>query len=274
MRREAVLSKLQILSRALVLLCFRNGIKLGELLDALKRSYVSVAEETLIREGNDVSNSRVTLMTGVHRTDVAAIRSEKDFAPRERSTASDVIGQWRYNPQFSTRAGRPRSLTVEGKESEFAELVRSVSSSVSSYTVLFELERLEMVERTKDGKIRLVSRLFVPKGDPGAVLDMLGEDAVDLFLAVEENAFVEKDQTIPHHHVKTSYENVPREHLQEIREWFMKQGSAFHERARNYLSQFDRDVSPSVKGTGRCRVSVLSSSYSTVLEPSNEDTHL
>lgn len=257
MFKETVLSSLIQLARPLVRLCIRHGIKLGELFDVVKRVYVVEAERFLQRKEESVSTSRITLMTGVHRTDVAQIRSEKKFAPRERHTASDVISQWRYDPRFSTKPGSPRPLGIEGKDSEFAELVRSVSHSVSPYTVSFELERLGMISKTKDGKVKLTTRVFVPKGDSSAILNMLAEDMDDLIVAVEENAFAKSEDLLPNHHLKTEYHNLPDQALIEIKQWCMKEGSAFHERARNFLSRFDRDLNPNLaSGTGRHRVVV------------------
>jgi len=259
MTKEILLKHIQKLARPVVGLCLRHGIKLGELIDALKRIYVSCAEESLRKEGEAVSTSRITVMTGVHRTDVASIREEGSFMPRERHTASDVINQWRYDSRFSSGRGKPRALEIEGKNSEFAELVKSVSLSVSPYTVGFELERLGLIKRGKDGKARLLTRVFVPKGDPSAVLEMLAEDAEDLFVAVEENAFESHPPELPNHHLKTEYTNVSCEALPEIRRWFMREGSALHERARNFLSKFDRDLTPQDKpSTESCRVAIAS----------------
>ena len=257
MFKEVVFSSLIQLARPLIKLCIRHGIKLGELFDVVKRVYVVEAERFLQQNNEAVSTSRITLMTGVHRTDVAQIRSEKKFAPRERHTVSDVISQWRYDPRFSSKPGSPRALGIEGKESEFAELVRSVSHSVSPYTVSFELERLGMISKTKDGKVKLITRVFVPKGDSTAILQMLAEDMDDLIVAVEENAFTTSDEKVPNHHLKTEYHNLPDQALFEIKQWCMREGSAFHERARNFLSKYDRDLNPNLPaGTGRHRVVV------------------
>ena len=244
------------MTRPIVGLCLRHGIKLGELLDAIKRVYVECAEDILKAQAEAISTSRITLMTGVHRTDVAIIREEKFFTPKEHHTASNVISQWRYHPDFCTRPGKPRILESEGKESEFALLVHSVSLSISPYTVLFELERLGMVQKIKDGRVKLLSRAFVPKGDPQSILAMLAEDAEDLYCSVEENAFTASDAEIPHHHLKTEYANIPQESYPIIKQWLMREGSAFHERARNFLSKFDRDINPNSKGTGTYRVAL------------------
>lgn len=263
MTKDLLLKALPHLVRPIVKICLKHGIKLGEVLDALKRAFVAQACMQLEQHGDAVSNSRVTLMTGVHRTDVASIRGEERFEPRQKHTASDVINQWRYDERFYSRRGKPRPLTFDSKTSEFAELVQSVSHSISPYTVAFELERLGMIQRARDGRVKLVTRVFVPKGDPKAVLSMLSEDAEDLYLAVEENAFKTND-TQPNHHLKTEYRNVPAEALSEIRSWCMREGSALHERARNFLSRYDRDINTGVSGTGSFRVALGSFS---VIEP-------
>jgi Family of unknown function (DUF6502) len=259
MRKEFVLKSLTGLARPLVRLCLRHGVKLGELIDSLKRVYVESAEADLESRHETISVSRISLMTGVHRTDVAAIRTEGKFSPRERHTASNVITQWRCDPRFCAKRGAPRPLTCEGKQSEFAELVRSVSQSISPYTVSFELERLGMVKRLKDGRMKLTTRVFVPKNDPALILEMLGEDASDLYDSVDENAFFDGDGQPPHHHLKTEFTNVPNECLPKVRHWLWREGAAFHERARNFLSRFDRDTSPEdLKGTGTNRIAVAS----------------
>jgi hypothetical protein len=266
MNKEIVLKSLTILIAPIVRLCLKHGIKLGELVDALKRVFIEQACKQLEQGGDSISNSRITLMTGVHRTDVAAIRFEPAFEPKERHTASDVINQWRYDKRFRASHGKPRPLYFDGKTSEFAELVKSVSNSVSPYTVAFELERLGMIKRSKDGRLKLVTRVYVPKGDPQAILDMLGEDANDLYQAVEQNAF-RGDHLPPNHHLKTEYRNVPLEALPEVRLWLNREGSALHERARNYLSRFDRDLNPEAVGTDTYRVAIGSFSLIEPIKP-------
>jgi hypothetical protein len=95
----------------------------------------------------------------------------------------------------------------------------------------------------------------------------LSEDAEDLYLAVEENAF-QAGETQPNHHLKTEYRNVPAEALPEIRSWCLREGSALHERARNFLSRYDRDINPAVDGTGSFRIAIGSFS---VIEPTNRE---
>ena len=81
-----------------------------------------------------------------------------------------------------------------------------------------------------------------------------------MYRAVEENVIEESE--VPNHHIKTEYDNIPEHHRETIRKWFFKSGSAFHQQARRFLSQFDRDAtSKKVSGTGTIRVAVGSFSF-------------
>ncbi len=59
---------------------------------------------------------------------------------------------------------------------------------------------------------------------------------------------------------------MPSEALEEIRRWSAREGSAFHERARNFLSKYDRDLNPKLGGTGTYRVAI--GSFSVIEETS------
>ena len=64
---------------------------------------------------------------------------------------SRVVAQWENDRRFLTQAGKPRVLSCDEDDSEFSELVRLVSKDLHPGTVLFELERSGIVERSKRG---------------------------------------------------------------------------------------------------------------------------
>jgi hypothetical protein len=154
--------------------------------------------------------------------------------------------QWQHSTLFTTKAGKPRVLGCEGRDSEFANLVASVNGGdISGYAVLFEMERRGIVER-KNGMIKLAWRDFSPSDDTKEQLQQWGEDTVDLAAAVEENVFGSHE--VKNHHLKTVFDNIAVEHLPEVQQWLMQEGSLFHKRARQFLSQHDIDLAPELKG--------------------------
>lgn len=224
--------------------CLRNSIKLQDVVESAKIAFIRCAEAELKRGSLDASVSRLSVMTGVHRRDVT--RLFKENLPKESTNIiTRVIGQWQEDKRFCSSSGKPRVLEVEGDPSEFTELIRSVSTDLNPYTVLYELERLGMVEREEDGGVKLTSGMFMPKGDLKQGMLFLANDTVELMSAIEEN--LAGMQEMPNYHIKTEYDNVAQDSLPVIRAWFLKQGSAFHKKARDFLSKHDKDINPSLK---------------------------
>lgn len=243
-RDEIYHSALRAFLRPIARYCLRRSIKLQDVVEALKASLLSVAQEEMVQNEKRQTVSRLSIMTGVHRKDVIRIIDHGEERREDINLPARIIGQWRVRPEFRSISGRPKTLSIEGGGSEFAALVRSVSKELNPYTVLFELERSGAVERRGD-RLKLRSQSYEPKGDVRRSLEMLASDAEDLFEAVEENVFHAPE--LPNLHITTTYDNIAVYAVPKIREWFLKEGEAFHARAREFLSKYDRDSNTSIK---------------------------
>ena len=244
-KKDWVREFLQISLYPVLRFCVRRGVKLQQLLELIKLVFIQVANDELKRDGEKVNTSRIFVLTGVHRKDIPRLLKE----PRPKKTAQDlvrrVIGQWRHDPAFSSSPNKPRVLGVEGDTSDFFKLVTKVSSDVNPYTIRFEMERLGLIQRTPRG-VKLVSSFRdLNKSSLKELYGVLGMDLNDLFLAVEENVFETTD--IKHLHLRTEYDSIQKSALSEIKNWLLDEGSRFHRRARDFLSQFDSDLNPKVK---------------------------
>lgn len=228
----------QGLLRPVVRFALRRSMKLHDLIELMKITFVQVAAEELEQDQERSSVSRISAMTGVHRKDVTRIQeSEEPFRPSE-SIIAKVMGHWQTAHHFTTKNGKPRVLSIEGRHSEFAKLVESVNGgNLSAYAVLFEMERIGIVERTETGA-KLIWRDYAPAPAVEEALTMLSEDTEDLFTAVDENVFHRSD--IPNLHLKTEFDEIPERAIPQIRQWLLEEGSKFHARARSFLAQFDR----------------------------------
>lgn len=242
--------------RPIVRLCLRRSLQLNDVIDILKAVFVTVAKEELLLRGEPMSLSRLSVMTGVHRKDVTRLERQPSVRGEPNNLIARIMVQWQHDSRFATAAKRPRTLSAEGRESEFAALVRSVNGAdVSPYAVLHEMERLGAVER-RVKTVKLVWRDFVSGEDIRSGLEMWAADTADLGSAIEENLFGGAARA-KNLHLKTEFDNVVPEAAWEIRGWIMREGSAFHRRVREYVARFDRDLNPGLpRGDGRCRVAV------------------
>ncbi|MCI5065331.1 DUF6502 family protein [bacterium] len=253
--------RLPALLRPIARFCIGRGIKFQDFQEAAKLAFTCEAEEALQREHESVNISRLSVVTGLQRKDIKRLQSNPP-EEGEATLLAKILGQWQGDRRFSTARGKPRVLSIEGAESEFSQLVAAVSKDLKPHTVLFELERIQAVHRSERG-IKLLDGALSVTDDVLGGLEFLTEDISDLFHSVEENLF--QHLTVPHLHIRTVYDNICVSALPKIRLWILENGSAFHEAARNYISQFDKDLNPKLfHEEGGARVSVGSVSFSSL----------
>ena len=250
--------------------CLRRAVALPELLESLKKLYVRAAREELLRSNSVESASKIAAMTGVHRKDIARFAKSSEEKSNVSSPLARVMVQWKFDSRFSRPKGTPRPLSIEGRESEFANLVHSVlGGDINGYAILSEMERRGAIQR-RDGQAVLVWQDFAPIPEETKGISMLAADLEDLMLAVEENIY--HQESIPHLHLKTDYDNIAQEFLNEIRHELLREGSAFHEKINQILSKYDVDLNPALAGKpAGVRVAVGAFSFINKRPPEMDD---
>lgn len=238
--------------------CLRRSLKLQEILEASKAALIEVAEEELSALGERGTVNRLSIMTGLHRADVARLQALGEDAPGDHASnvINRLIAQWQSDKRFLTEGKKPRVLSFDGKQGDFAKLVRSISADPNPYSLLTELLRIGAVEHTSKG-IRLTTPEYIVRSDPKKSFEHLSQDCEDLISAVEENIFTHSG--VPHLHLRTEYDNIPQEFLPTIRKWLLQEGSAFHKRVGAFLSRYDRDTNKKLPRDGESARVVLGS---------------
>lgn len=255
---------LAALFRPIVRFCLHQGVRVGELEEFLRKALVEGAQSAIEEAGGEVSVSKISVITGIHRLEVGRLLAGERRPHGKHDVLNRVIGLWSQRASYRDKSGAPRSLTFQGLGSEFAALVARVSKEVSHYPLLFELERIGAIQYEGE-LVTLKTVEYTPSGDAEHGLEILGDDIAALIKTVEGNLTDRSDQ--PDLQLRTSYDNIPPEYLEEIRAWVLKRGAAFQTEVRDYISKFDRDVNPAVAAGGeRAKVSVSVFSLGRVLE--------
>jgi hypothetical protein len=243
-------------ARALVRWCLRHGARSAQVEEIFRQTFVQEAEAEIREAQGEFSVSKVSVMTGLHRTEVSRLLAGEVEPSGQHDVLNRVIGLWSTSKKLRAKDGSPRALTHEGLSSEFAALVADVSKEVTHYPILFELERIGAIEY-QGNTVKLVVQGYTPQEDAQYALDLLTLDITDLASAVEGNIVRKHPQ--PSLHLRTSFDNIDPERLPEIRAWILRKGAEFQSAVREYLASHDRDVagdeSPS---TSKARVSVTS----------------
>jgi hypothetical protein len=243
------------LFRPLVRILLRNGVSYRTFADFAKWVYVDVATKEFGIRGRKQSTSRVSVITGLSRKEVKRVRElprPDDTASVERyNRAARVIAAWRRESDFLDAEDNPAPLPLEGHGATFSELVKRFSGDMPVRAVLDELIRVGAVERLEDGRVCLLVRAYVPESSAAEKLHILGTDVGHLISTIDHNLRADPSGLLFQR--KVAYDNLPDEVLSDFRELSTKRAQALLEEFDKWLAQRDRDVTPSVKGTGRNR---------------------
>lgn len=243
----------------LVRWCLKRGIRSSQVEEILRESFVHEAQQEIQNAQGAFSVSKLSVMTGLHRTEVSRLLAGERPDRGSHDILNRVLGLWASSTRYRTAEGVPRDLTHEGLSSEFARLVAEVSKEVTHYPILFELERIGAIQYVAN-LVRLKVQEYTPRQDHQYGLNLLSLDVVDLASAIEANV-TSRDRD-PSLHLRTEYDNIDPNALPQIRRWILNQGAEFQTRAREYLAGFDRDSSGAVQeSTERARVTVTTFSY-------------
>ena len=179
----------------LAALALDRGVRLPALIDSLKLALVRAA--AAVEAGEDStpatrSDSRLAVMTGVHRKDLRRIRTTGSIVrPRSLSVVGEVFARWRSDPRFLTRRGESRVLLRQRDPTRpsFEELVATVTRDVHPRPVLDELLRLGMVrtEGRSAGRVRLLHTAYVPAADQAELVRLARDNLADHCAAVAGN---------------------------------------------------------------------------------------
>lgn len=255
---QALSAAVSRLIRPLVRILLRHGMSFNEFADLAKRAYVDVAMSEFRIPGKKQSISRTSILTGLTRKEVQRLCSasaDTDHATVERyNRAARVISGWVRDPDFTDAEGRPLALPPDDAAISFAVLVRRHSGDMPVRAVLDELLRVGAVEHLEDGRIRLVTRAYVPRTSELDKLAILGADVSDLTATIDHN--LEHGPDDPRFQRKVMYDNLPEEAIAEFRRLSSEQGQKLIEQLDRWLSRHDRDVNTGIKGSGRMRAGV------------------
>jgi len=256
--KHALLAAVLKLLQPLIRILLRNGIPFGTFADLAKHVYVKIAMEEFGLPNRKQTASRVSIITGLTRKEVSRIQGLSEIENEETieryNRAARVVSGWVRDNRFLDSSGQPAVLPVEGNGVSFSELVRHFSGDMPVRAVLDELDRVGVIDHLPDGRIRLLSRAYIPVTGEVDKLGILGTDVRDLICTIDNNITREADQRLLQR--KVSYDNLPAEILPELRQLSAQKGQVLLEELDSWLSQHDRDNNPSVSGTGRHRAGI------------------
>ncbi|HHS99738.1 MAG TPA: hypothetical protein ENK73_02680 [Thiomicrospira sp.] len=195
--KEAILTKaLTKILKPLVRLLIHQNITYVGLLNMLKKTYVEVAEESFSIEGKRMTDSRISLLTGVHRGEVKHIRTEVLNQPSEKELKAGLSAQlmsiWTGHQAYLNENNEPQALyrCAQDGSPSFEKLVLSVSKDKHPRSILDDWLHQGLVKLVvEDNKefVILTEKGYVPEADFEEKLFFAGKNIGDHLAVVAHN---------------------------------------------------------------------------------------
>jgi hypothetical protein len=194
--QTALVKAINLLCKPLIRLLIEKGVTFPQFRELMKELYVEVADESFPLDDKKPSDSRIFVLTGVHRKDVKRIRAQAEKEDSQitssASLSGEIIARWASMPDYMDDKGKPRPLLKSGKNSEagFEQLVSSVNKDVRPKVILEEWLRLNIV-RLKEDHVVLNKSAFVTNKEFKEMAYYLGHNVHDHIASCVNNILVE-----------------------------------------------------------------------------------
>jgi hypothetical protein len=215
--KTALLKILHPLVRYLI----ARGWTFPVLSEVMKVVYVAEAQTHYGEDSETVTDSRISLLTGIHRKDVKRLRSKMDQASpaiglrRDAGLAARVVATWLSSRRYLDARKRPKALPINSSDRRisFEKLVRESRADMRPNVVLEELVRVGVAEMDESNMVRLVRNAYV-SDLPRDKISYLGENVSDHLQSALHNM---TGQGMPFMERAVYYELINPEALEQLR---------------------------------------------------------
>ena len=224
---EGLVAALRRIFQPLARLLISRSISFPFVSNILRAVYVDVAVKEFPVSGKPQTDSRITLLTGVHRKDVKRLRGQRYRAanpPRGASLGSQLIARWTTLPQYRDAEGAPRPLprvSSDATDASFEALVRSINTDIRPRVVLDEWLRLGIVHVDEQDRVCLNVQAFIPSRGSEEMAYFFGRNLHDHVAAAVHNMLGGSEPLLER---SVNYNNLSDAAIRELREIAKRRG--------------------------------------------------
>ena len=225
---EALVNALRRVLRPLVRLMVAKGITYPYLAELVKGVFVEVAENDYRVGVKAQTDSRISVLSGVHRKDVRRLRQvsqePKQSIPAVVSLGAQLVAEWTGSPRYLSAEGRPLPLPRLGGapgEPSFETLVAGVSKDVRSRAVLDQWLQLGVVHLDDENRVVLNTEAFVPQKGFDEMMFYFGHNLHDHACAAAHNVMGEG---VPFLERSVHYDSLSESSVEELAKFAERAG--------------------------------------------------
>lgn len=147
--------------------CIDFRLNYRQVSEMLKTVLVSVAKSEFTIEGKSQTDSRISLLTGVHRKDVRRLlgSEQNKTMSRQHDLISKLIANWLGTSGLIAENGKPKPIPRYPHPKHlvsFTDLAESLTRDISARSLLDECINRDIVSLSKDGMVHLAADYHRP----------------------------------------------------------------------------------------------------------------
>lgn len=254
--KETAITALKRVVDPLIDLMFDTGITVQEFSRLVRDRAVRSAASRIARESGRNSNSRVAIITGLARAEVARIleSDEPSFSSGGgQHPVRRVLSAWHDNQRFLAANGDPAILPIFGRRKSFEQLVAAHSGGIPVRAMLDQLMQINAVEILSGQRVRVKSRVPIFKGMTCSAIANIGERTGDLLRTLNNNL---RTASTPLFEGTAFIGDVDSGAVPLVRRQMAEQGSAFIDGATSLFSRSRNKRQRSRKEASQWRIGV------------------
>lgn len=236
--RAAGLSACRTLLRPIASLLLKCGLTWRDFAEVSKSVFVAIAGAEYGLRGRPTNLSRVSILTGIHRKEVARLReleaSTTAGEPGKTTDATRVLSGWHQDAEFLDGQGLPLVLAETGDGASFERLCRRYGGDVPASTMRKELKRVGAIAEEGNG-LRAIRRFYMPVPFDPQWLENAGTLLRDLGSGISYNLSLPRGK--PTRFIgRAANDAVDPDALPAFRAFVEAEGQAFLERVDAWLT--------------------------------------
>lgn len=216
----ALIQATQRLLRPLARLLMAFGVNYPAFANLSKGVFVDVAARDFPDDGTVITDSQVSILSGVHRREVKRLRAEMLQQRPPSGVASMgglIVARWCAEARYLDSQRRPMPLprlASKGGDVSFEKLVESVSKDIRARSVLDEWLRLGVAHLDDQDRVNLVEHAFIPSRGLDEKAFFFGKNLSDHMAASAHNLM---DGQPPFLERCVYYDGLSRESAEKLR---------------------------------------------------------
>ena len=230
----------------LVRILIRNGVTFGEFAEVAKQTYVAVAAKDFAVTNKEITQTRISALTGLQQGEVKRVRQLDGEAQRRKNSSflnqiAGILFGWHTDSDFTGPYGVPLELRLDASNQvDFRELSRRHVGDFSPETLLAELLKIGAVVETEKNWFKVLTRNFIPEPAAPEGLDHLAISVQEFVSTLDHNRTKTKPSEKLFERQVYTEEGIRAEDLPRFTEFANHKAQLLLEEIDNWLSQLDK----------------------------------